>query len=477
MKKEVLAIMVLLLAAQALAFSATSTQELGRNPVIHGHLIAFEAYEQETGDLNNDGDATDSIIRVFDLNKETTKTVGVGEHPAIFGDIITFHADEAMAGLDLNDDGDQTDSVIMYYDSAADKLVSTKLLGVNPSIAGNQIAFATPESGKDLNGDGDTTDHIIRYYRLDKKEVKNTKAVGEYPAMSGTTIFFQTSEAMLNEDLNRDGVLNDVVIRYYAIPSVQIINTFIVGEQPSVNPKGIAAFTSVEALAGNDLNADGDFEDEILYLYDANSNTPTNTKISAAQPFSADTAVLFVQDNTIASYNLITNSYAVSSFQGTTPARFGERIVFATHEKLAGDLNNDGDSDDVVIRQVKGIDADNDAVIDFEDNCPTEPNPNQEDADADGIGDQCDTKDDTPIVSAPPEPSQKTTTRRPLPGAEAPEKKEKTLWPWMLILLLLIAALIIVWRYPEKPKKKKHAPSAHSKHMDIKHKPPHNQKV
>ncbi|MFD1062734.1 choice-of-anchor B family protein [Winogradskyella litorisediminis] len=55
---------------------------------------------------------------------------------------------------------------------------------------------------------------------------------------------------------------------------------------------------------------------------------------------------------------------------------------------------NQEDADNDGIGDACNGDSDNDGVLDVNDNCPDNANPNQEDADNDGIGDVCDTDDD-----------------------------------------------------------------------------------
>ena len=61
------------------------------------------------------------------------------------------------------------------------------------------------------------------------------------------------------------------------------------------------------------------------------------------------------------------------------------------------DTDNDGIGD--ACDTMDDTDSDNDSVPNITDNCPTDPNPNQEDTDGDGIGDACDPLDNTDLIA------------------------------------------------------------------------------
>ena len=52
----------------------------------------------------------------------------------------------------------------------------------------------------------------------------NTGTDGLYPSISGSIIAFHTWEGSMNEDLNGDGIIDGLVIRYYNISDGTVTN-------------------------------------------------------------------------------------------------------------------------------------------------------------------------------------------------------------------------------------------------------------
>lgn len=382
MKKAVLFILILmLLAANASALKIINTNADGRNPVIYGSIVVFETIEKTAGkDLNNDGDQADTVIRYYDIDTgEILNTEIAGKNPSIYANTIAFETSETEQDLDLNSDGDKKDNIIMYYDIRDKKVISTTAEGKSPALYADFIAFSTPESllEIDYNNDGDQTDEIIRYYKISTKELINTRAAGTNPATSDKYIIFETSEKEENKDLNNDDDLNDIVIRYYRMDTAMTLSTFQPGLKPTMSSESIAAFSSFDP-------------DESIYYYSVPLEQLTKTEIKGTEPRITNNMIAFTQNNKLAAYDIDKNTFAVTDVYGNAPMIFENKLAFSTNEALVGDLNNDADDSDSVIRVLVGEDNDEDGVFDFADNCPRFENQNQTDTDKDGKGDVCD---------------------------------------------------------------------------------------
>lgn len=130
--------------------------------------------------------------------------------------------------------------VIKYYDILNKKLLIPEieantlcgisankekcLIGRAPDIFKNIIVFYTAEwtVNQDLNNDGNLFyDYVIRYYDIDSKTVINTEIEGQDPIIYGHIVSFVTDENNLGQDLNNDGKLNSLVLRYIELQPQQ----------------------------------------------------------------------------------------------------------------------------------------------------------------------------------------------------------------------------------------------------------------
>ncbi|MFQ5795827.1 MAG: hypothetical protein ACE5JP_12345 [Candidatus Bipolaricaulia bacterium] len=279
---------------------------IGEHPSLHDGRLVFHTLV---------GSAT--VIRIYELDSgQLTNTEVVGENPRLWGDKIAFETQERQLGEDLNGDGNLFDRIIHVYDIPRRTVTNTGAVGMDPTIYGDIVAFSTSEEriGEDLDGDGVLFAQVIRYYDLNSGTVHNTGVVGAAPAIYERTIAFQTEESIVGRDLNDDFDAEDVVIRLYHLDSERITNTKAVGAFPAIYGDRVA-FHTLE-FGVEDLNDDGDLNDFVIRVYDLRTQGVTNT-----------------------------------STLGVFPVVYENRLAFATDEERAGqDFNNDGVLKDFVLR-------------------------------------------------------------------------------------------------------------------------------
>ncbi|MEM4247463.1 MAG: hypothetical protein QXF14_04030, partial [Candidatus Woesearchaeota archaeon] len=143
MKQLLPALVLIILATTASAYTITSTGIKGIELAGNNDVLAFVVYENSINqDLNNDDDTADYVIQYYDISSQRLKNTGrEGRNPSVHDSIIAFQ-DKSRR--------------ILYYDIEKKEAKDTLARGTNPSVCGKIIAFATPEKDEgDLNNDGD----------------------------------------------------------------------------------------------------------------------------------------------------------------------------------------------------------------------------------------------------------------------------------------------------------------------------------
>lgn len=299
---------------------------IGGDPPIWENIMAFPTWEYFLGqDLNGDGDFGDTVLRYMNIKTGEVVNTGAtvsgsfrsisvyedvivfvgaeqhirlyristgaledtgmtGSHPSVYGDLVVFSEDERILFYDLGaaafrgrtlHGSEPTiweslvayrfNGTLWYHDLATGATVDTGVVAFQPYLHGKLIAFAVPESflNEDLNGDGDSLDWVIAYYDIDSGATVITGVEGSLPSVYGNIIVFATREDSVGVDLNNDGKILGSVIRYYEVTSGKLVNTGILGTEPSIYKDTITYFVW-EVWINQDLTNDGDQSDPIV---------------------------------------------------------------------------------------------------------------------------------------------------------------------------------------------------------------------
>jgi len=148
----------------------TSASRTNSHDIAAG-TVAVQVDEEEEGtDLNGDTDTDDAVLFLHDVAGGGPTNLGLasggsGWVLSMSDEILAFRTRESdQDTTDLNGDGDTLDYVGHLHDLATGVTTNLELATETIAVAGATVAFRVNESqqgGTDLNGDGDATDSVL----------------------------------------------------------------------------------------------------------------------------------------------------------------------------------------------------------------------------------------------------------------------------------------------------------------------------
>jgi hypothetical protein len=208
------------------------------------------------GDRNGDGDDLDVVPLVHDPRRDVTIAPGIAARPEVF---------EGGDWLGLSADQDEELLVLDLRTGAVQRLgLAGFWIG---GLPGHLLALR-PERGVDLNRDGDQHDHVLFAWSEREQAGRNVGlAVGNFAGSAFGQALLTVIESSQGADLNRDGDREDLVLTVFNAES-GVVYPLALGLGGIPQPPSDFGSTVVpvsEPAQGVDLNGDGDMLDAVLH--------------------------------------------------------------------------------------------------------------------------------------------------------------------------------------------------------------------
>lgn len=282
--------------------AANVGREIGEVLLFRAGCFGYNVNEARLGDLNGDGDSEDPFIpELYDVHAGTIMNLHVATvHGSLFsagGKWVALVSEGRQGATDLNGDGDALDGVYHAYDSALmtmHAIDATSAFSLGSLQGESRIALTAMEAdGIDHNGDGDLADTYLAVYDPLTDAVLDTGlpfepiASRRCLAFAGEQIGILVRETYDGfQDLNSDGDFDDDVVHVFDPVRGTALNLRLDGTclRGGAGPLQIERR---EYSVAQDWNGDGDALDPVLFLYDPLSGVTTNTRVASFLPLDA----------------------------------------------------------------------------------------------------------------------------------------------------------------------------------------------
>jgi len=348
--------------------------------VLHGTLLCVLAQESAHGglDLNGNGNATDDVVHVIDMQTLAITNLGVAAATPIIGPIAVvkdglaaFHVSEARQATDLNGDFDTFDSILHIYhqQSASVTCLNHASYWTDiPSIAGSFVAYGVDEQadgGMDKNGDGDVAEVVQHVFDTKSRVLSNAGLEGERVDLAGGHLVVLVRELKQGlSDLNGDGDTGDRVVHVVRLPSMSTTNLGLAANwKPAISGDRLLTYVQ-ESAQGLDLNGDADQVDHVLHITELGSLSTTNTGFDVIRGAALGDQALVsfreldelvdlngdgdLSDYVVHQLDLATHETLNLAITAQVVRTHGTVVMMLVTEEVA-DFNGDGDKVDTVL--------------------------------------------------------------------------------------------------------------------------------
>ena len=257
-----------------------------------GPRLPFSVNEDAHGDLNGDGDVSDDVWHVLDLDTGGLQNLGYPDSSSFRAVVEASHLVdvvwEGFQGVDLTNDGDLDDFVLVLMDLELGTAFNTAVRSTTRAVpGGGRVLYEVVERfGVDLNGDGDFDDTVWHAIELASKTTTNLGWIGIVSQLEGDRAIFQLFERENGlGDLNGDGDTDDMILHVRDLADDSFFSLDTAGYVPFPAAGGGATLPVLvwESLEGRDLNGDGDQGDTVLHLWQTSTRFLTNLRVGLVQ--------------------------------------------------------------------------------------------------------------------------------------------------------------------------------------------------